>query len=335
LERIRPGSDNDRPMTRNHKTALDEAVARLRRGELIVVPTETVYGLAADAENPAAVARIFALKGRPADRPLIVHLHDAGQLDRWARAVPDYARALAAAFWPGPLSLVLERDPRVPDAVTGGQNTVALRVPAHPLTRALLARFGGGIAAPSANRYGHISPTTPDHVRDEFGTRTPLLLDGGPATGGIESTIVGCLEEWPRILRPGLISATQLEAATGLPVLEESPADPDLRTAGQDTSHYAPTTPARLVPHAAWTDAAARVGYLGFDPPAIPVARDLRLPNDPAAAASRLYAALRDLDGAGLDVILVQAPPSGPEWAGVRDRLRRATARTAGEKLTP
>ena len=307
---------------------LDAALSRLRQGELVVVPTETVYGLAADAENPAAVAKIFALKGRPAGRPLIVHIGGRDQMDRWAREIPDYARALAEAFWPGPLSLVLKRDPRVPDAVTGGQDTVALRVPAHPLTLALLARFGGGIAAPSANRYGHISPTTPDHVRDEFGTDTPFLLDGGPARGGIESTIVGCLEARPRILRPGLVPVADIAAATGLAVLETPGADPQLRTAGQDISHYAPRTPALLVEHAAWPDPAARIGYLGLEPPAIPVARDLRLPADPAAAARRLYAALRELDAAGLDVLLIQSPPPGPEWAGVRDRLQRATART-------
>jgi L-threonylcarbamoyladenylate synthase len=307
--------------------ALDQAISRLREGELVVVPTETVYGLGADAENPAAVAKIFALKGRPSSRPLIVHIHDAGQLDHWAREVPDYARALAAAFWPGPLSLVLKRDPRVPDAVTGGQDTVALRVPAHPLTRALIARFGGGIAAPSANRYGHISPTTPAHVRDEFGSDTPFLLDGGPTTGGIESTIVGCLEACPHILRPGLVSAAAIATATGLPMLEAPGGAQQPRTAGQDISHYAPRTPARLVERADRPVAAARVGYLGFDLPAIPVARDIRLPADPAAVARMLYAALRDLDAAGLDLILVQRPPQGPEWAGVRDRLERATAR--------
>ena len=308
--------------------ALDQAIALLRQGELVVLPTETVYGLGADAENPAAVAKIFALKGRPSSRPLIVHIHAADQLDRWAREIPDYARALAAAFWPGPLTLVLKRDPRVPDAVTGGQDTVALRVPAHPLTHALLARFGGGIAAPSANRYGHISPTTPDHVREEFGAETPFLLDGGAATGGIESTIVGCLEASPRILRPGLVSATAITAATGLEVARAPGAHAQPRTAGQDVSHYAPHTPALLVARADRPAPAARVGYLGFDAPAIPVARDLRLPDEPTAAARVLYSSLRELDAAGLDLILVQRPPPGPEWAGVRDRLERATARS-------
>ena len=308
--------------------ALDTAVARLRDGGLVVVPTETVYGLAADAENPAAVAEIFALKGRPANRPLIVHIHDAGQLDRWAREIPACARALAEAFWPGPLSLVLRRAARVPDAVTGGQDTVALRVPAHPLTAELLARFGGGIAAPSANRYGRISPTTPQHVRDEFGADTPYLLDGGPASGGIESTIVSCIEGLPRILRPGLVSAADIAAVAGLAVGDTPTAGQQPRTAGQDLSHYAPRTPTWLVGGDERVPQGVRVGYLGFGPPDRPVARDLRLPADPAGAARSLYGALRELDAVGLDLILVQAPPVGPEWDGVRDRLQRATARS-------
>jgi L-threonylcarbamoyladenylate synthase len=314
-------------MATHNDAALGTAVALLRQGELVVVPTETVYGLAADAENPAAVAKIFVLKGRPANRPLIVHIHDAGQLDRWARGIPACARALAEAFWPGPLSLVLRRDARVPDVVTGGQDTVALRVPAHPLTAALLARFGGGIAAPSANRYGHISPTTPQHVRDEFGADTPYLLDGGPASGGIESTIVSCLEDRPRILRPGLISAADIAAVTGLTVGGMPTAGRQPRTAGQDVSHYAPRTPTRLVDSGEPAQPRARVGYLGFGPPERPVACDLRLPADPAGAARRVYGALRELDAAGLDLILVQPPPAGPEWDGVRDRLQRASAR--------
>lgn len=305
-----------------------EALARLRRGELVVLPTETVYGLGADAENPAAVAKIFALKGRPPSRPLIVHIHGATLLEHWAREIPGYARTLAETFWPGPLSLILKRSARVPDAVTGGQDTVALRVPAHPVTRELLERFGGGIAAPSANRYGRISPTTAAHVREEFGAQTPFLLDGGPANGGIESTIVACLEESPRILRPGLVTAGEIAAATGLPVTETLAGEEKIRTAGQDISHYAPRTPALLVKHE-WPDENARIGWLGFEPPAIPVQLDLRLPAEPAAAARMLYAALRRLDNAGLDILLIQAPPEGEEWTGVRDRIQRATAATS------
>jgi len=314
----------------DHTMALAQALALLRAGELVVIPTETVYGLAADAENPAAVARIFELKGRPPSRPLIVHIAGAAELDRWATVVPDYARRLAEAFWPGPLSLVLPRSGRVVDAVTGGQDTVALRVPAHPLTLQLLEAFGGGLAAPSANRYGRISPTTPAHVRAQFGDRTPFILDGGPCSGGIESTIVACLEAAPRILRPGLVDAAALTEVTGLPVSERLQATATLRTAGQDLSHYAPRTPTMLVDRHApgsWpAHAGRRAGFLGFAAPRVHVAVDRRLPAEPAAAARRLYAELHRLDDAGLDLILVEAPPRAPAWDGVRDRLRRAAA---------
>lgn len=310
---------------------LRQAITRLRAGDLVVMPTETVYGLAADAEDPAAVGGIFALKGRPASRPLIVHIPRAEDLDAWTREVPEYARILAAQFWPGPLSLVLRRGPRVPDAVTGGQDTVALRVPAHPVAQRLLEAFDGGLAAPSANRYGRISPTTPDHVRAQFGADTPLILDGGPCRGGIESTIVGCTGATPEILRPGLVTAAQIAAATGLPVAQRHEARAGLRTAGQDESHYAPTTPTRDLDRddpSSWTGGRRRrAGFLGFGPPPPSVAMSVRLPPDPAAAARELYAGLHRLDGAGLDVILLEPPPAGSEWDGVRDRLRRAGAR--------
>lgn len=311
---------------------LEEALARLRAGELVVIPTETVYGLAADAENPRAVAKIFQLKGRPATRPLIVHIAAVEALPRWARDVPEYAWKLARAFWPGPLSLVLARSARVPDAVTGGQDTVAVRVPAHPLTRRLLEAFDGGLAAPSANRYGHISPTTVEHVRAEFGDETPFVLDGGPCEGGIESTIVGCLESTPRILRPGLVSADEVERVTGLPVSQQHHATGTLRTAGQDLAHYAPrtrTVRADQLESSAGPDLAGRrVGYLGFGPPQVPVAVEVRLSGNPETAARELYAELRRLDEAGLDLIVLEAPPPGPQWEGIRDRLERAAARS-------
>ena len=311
--------------------ALEPALARLRAGGLVVMPTETVYGLAANAEDPAAVAGIFALKGRPSSRPLIVHIPRPDDLDAWSLDAPDYARALAAQFWPGPLSLVLRRSPRVPDAVTGGQDTVALRVPAHPVARRLLEAFGGGLAAPSANRYGRISPTTPDHVRAQFGADTPLILDGGACRGGIESTIVGCTGATPEILRPGLVTADQISAATGLPVAERQAAQAGLRTAGQDESHYAPATPTRdldrVTASSATEDHQGRAGFLGFGPPPPSVTVSVRLPRDPAAAARELYAGLHRLDAAGLDVILLEPPPAGSEWDGVRDRMRRAGAR--------
>lgn len=317
--------------------ALNEAVLRLRAGDLVVIPTETVYGLAADAENPAAVAAIFALKGRPSSRPLIVHIPAAAHLDGWARQVPDYARLLAEALWPGPLSLVLPRSQRVPDAVTGGQDSVALRVPSHPLTRMLLERFDGGLAAPSANPYGRISPTEAAHVRAGFGDATPLLIDGGPCAGGIESTIVSCLGPLPCVLRPGLITAAQIAAITGLDVLVEGHA-PDLaatvRTAGQDHVHYAPRTPSTLLDRTeleAWKPVAGtRVGFLGFHPVNFPLVLDLRLQDDPMVAARELYAALHELDCAELDLLLIEAPPRGAEWSAVRDRLLRATARSRG-----
>ncbi|MEM6671960.1 MAG: L-threonylcarbamoyladenylate synthase [Planctomycetota bacterium] len=314
---------------------LEQALARLRAGELVVIPTETVYGLAADAENPAAVARIFVLKGRPPSRPLIAHIASADDLGRWATAIPDYAYRLAEAFWPGPLSLVLRRSDRVVDAVTGGQDTVALRVPGHPLTLRLLEAFGGAVAAPSANRYGRISPTTPAHVRAQFGERTPFVLDGGPCSGGIESTIVACVDDAPRILRPGLIGEEAIAEVAGMQVSTTLQPTAELRTAGQDASHYAPRTATVLVDRddpASWPDVARRrAGFLGFGAPPSDVTLDRRLPDDPSAAANRLYAELHDLDDAGLDLIVVEAPPPGSAWDGVRDRLRRAGAASADE----
>lgn len=312
------------------QTLIDDAVARLRRGELVVIPTETVYGLAADARNPQAVAGIFALKQRPPSRPLIVHLARAEQLDEWAVEIPAYARELARHFWPGPLTLVLPRAPGVPDAVTGGQPTVALRVPAHPLARALLEAFGGGLAAPSANRYGHISPTTAEHVRRGFGAQTPLLLDGGPCQVGIESTIVACLDPEPVVLRPGALSPEALAAVAGVPVHTRGEGETALRVPGQSASHYAPRTATALIPRqglAGWAAAhPGRVGFLGYAPPPFAAAVDHRLPTEPAGAARALYAALHQLDAAGLDWIVIETPPAGAQWAAVRDRLERAAA---------
>jgi tRNA threonylcarbamoyl adenosine modification protein (Sua5/YciO/YrdC/YwlC family) len=193
------------------------AAALLRAGELVAFPTETVYGLGADASNPGAIARIFAAKGRPADHPLIVHLPDAGQLERWAVDIPEAAHGLAAAFWPGPLTLILRRHPSVSDAITGGQDTVGLRVPNHPLALQLLREFGGGVAAPSANRFGRISPTTAAHVRDELGAAVSMILDGGPCAVGIESTILDLSAGRARILRPGMLDAAAIAAVLGYP----------------------------------------------------------------------------------------------------------------------
>ncbi|RFA25358.1 threonylcarbamoyl-AMP synthase [Alkalilimnicola ehrlichii] len=317
------------------QSEIDEAVARLRNGEQVVMPTETVYGLAADAKNPMAVQGIFRLKGRPPSRPLIVHLATAAQLDDWARDIPAYARRLAEHFWPGPLTLVLKRAADVPDAVTGGQDTVALRVPQHPLALTLLDQFGGGLAAPSANRYGHISPTTADHVKGQFGAETPLILDGGPCHIGIESTIVSCLGQRPEILRPGMLDSATLAAALGESRAIELKQQSEVRVPGQTLSHYAPNTPTYMVAREAseaWAqNRPGRGGFLGFSEPPVNTAIHIALSPEPAQAARQLYAALHQLDAAGLDWILIETPPATAAWTALRDRLTRACAPKSAE----
>jgi L-threonylcarbamoyladenylate synthase len=309
------------------------AVAALRRGELVGLPTETVYGLAGDAADPAAVQRIYALKRRPTEHPVIVHLGDATQLDDWAREVPAAARTLAARFWPGPLTLILRRGARVTDLITGGQDTVGLRVPAHPLALAVLGAFGGGLAAPSANRYGHVSPTTAQHVREEFGDELPLVLDGGPCAVGIESTIVDLSGELPRVLRPGQIGVEAISAALGGAVATGA-AHSSPRVPGALRSHYAPRAPAELVARAELLvraercrseDEHAQLLAIGTLPEG---GEGLALPTDPAAYARHLYAALRQLDAEGADRILIEAPPADAAWNAIRDRVQRATAGT-------
>jgi L-threonylcarbamoyladenylate synthase len=313
--------------------AIERAVALLRAGEVVAFPTETVYGLGADARNPAAVRRIYALKGRPAGHPLIVHLAAADALDAWARAdaVPAAARRLAAHFWPGPLTLVLPRAPGVPDEVTGGQDTVGLRVPSHPVAHALLAAFGGGIAAPSANRYGRVSPTRAAHVRDEFGDAVPLVLDGGDCELGLESTIVGCLGGELLLLRPGGITHAALEAVAGpvrRPRAGEGP-----RAPGTTRSHYAPATPVRIVDARALASAGARAAVLARGPAPAAYAGPLWIDagDDPRRYAHDLYANLRRLDRAGAAEILVLAPPEPVAWDAIRDRLGRAAAQAEDE----
>ncbi|MBZ0132498.1 MAG: threonylcarbamoyl-AMP synthase [Rhodocyclaceae bacterium] len=316
-----------------------EAVALLRRGELVAFPTETVYGLGADAANPAAVAKIFAAKDRPADHPLIVHLPSADHLTRWARDVPGEAKRLAAAFWPGPLTLILKRQAKVPDAVTGGQDTVGLRVPNHPLALELLAAFdganGGGLAAPSANRFGRISPTTAAHVREELGERVSLILDGGPCPVGIESTILDLSRGSPVLLRPGAIGAADIARVIGhVPEMAVPQMDAP-RVSGSLEAHYAPRTPLQLVSSDgllfALRDALVageRVAVLA--PTAQAISHELvswrQVPADPAGCAHDLYASLRELDALGCARILVQKPPAGDIWLAVNDRLSRAAA---------
>lgn len=305
-------------------TDLASAVAILRAGGVIGLPTETVYGLAADAGNADAVARIFALKGRPADHPLIVHVVGAEQLPRYARTVPDAARRLAEAFWPGPLTLILLRQPGVPDAVTGGQDTVGLRAPAHPLAQRVLRAFGGALAAPSANRFGRISPTCAEHVRAEFGDAVPCVLDGGPCAVGIESTIVDLTAKPPRILRPGVIGRKQIEAVIGRVSLGADAASP--RASGTLEAHYAPRTPLRLQPrHMIAAAPASAQQVLALD--TLPAnTNGIALPADPLAYGHGLYAALRELDARGSAAIVVEMPPADAPWLAIHDRLRRAAA---------
>jgi L-threonylcarbamoyladenylate synthase len=311
---------------------IHRAVEILRQGGVIALPTETVYGLAANAEDELAVRRIFAIKGRPATHPLIIHLPDAEALPQWARHVPDEARRLAAAFWPGPLTLVLPRTPRATDAVTGGQDTVALRVPNHPVALAVLRALGGGLAAPSANRFGRVSPTTAEHVRADLGDEVELILDGGPCTVGVESTIVDLSSGEPAILRPGGLPAEELERVLGrpIPLLAES----SVRVSGSLASHYAPRVgvvlvePAEAVPRAeSLRLQGLQVGVLG--PPSLSLPRDLRrfdIPEDAAGAARLLYMRLREADLAGLDVLIACLPPAQGLGLAVRDRLSRAAA---------
>lgn len=313
---------------------LQRAAELLRAGDLVAFPTETVYGLGADAANPAAVAKIFAAKGRPADHPLIVHLPGDDHLERWARDIPDAAYELAEAFWPGPLTLILKRQPNVPDAVTGGQDTVGLRVPGHPLALELLRAFEGGVAAPSANRFGRISPTTAQHVREDLGPAVAMVLDGGPCQVGIESTILDLSGNQPAILRPGMIGIEAIAAILGaMPAAGAGQSAP--RVSGSFEAHYAPRTPLALVPGdglaiAVRNALAARekIAVLScFDPPfehELLVWR--RAPADAAGFAHDLYANLHDLDKLGCARIAVQAPPQTEAWRAVLDRLKRAAA---------
>jgi L-threonylcarbamoyladenylate synthase len=314
------------------------AAAVLREGKLVAFPTETVYGLGADASNAHAIAKIFAAKGRPADHPLIVHLSDASHLGRWAVNIPEAAEKLAAAFWPGPLTLILKRHPSVLDAVTGGQDTVGLRVPNHPLALQLLREFGGanggGLAAPSANLFGRVSPTTAAHVHEELGDAVSMILDGGPCAVGIESTILDLSAGTPRILRPGMLGAEAIAKVLGYaPELGGARDIP--RVSGSLEAHYAPRTPLQLLATPDIVEAASkalgagqRVAMLTSQPLA-PVHENLAwcpASVDATQFAHDLYARLRELDAMGFDLILVATPPADETWRAVTDRLRRAAA---------
>ena len=298
------------------------AAQLLRAGGLVAFPTETVYGLGADAASEKAVARLYAAKGRPAEHPVIIHFASAEQAFAWAREVPHGARALGQRFWPGPLTLILKRSTLAKDFVTGSQDTVGLRVPSHPVAQQLLKEFSGAIAAPSANRFGRVSPTTAAHVREDLGNDVELVLEGGPSEVGIESTIVDLSAGTAVLLRPGAISPEQIEAV--IPLTSEKSS---VRHSGGLERHYAPRTPARLVPAHALDKEISRgksVAVLAFSRPDERVDFWLRMPREPHAFAQKLYAALRELDTAACEQILVEAPPDTAEWAAVRDRLKRA-----------
>lgn len=332
--------------------AIDAAADRLAAGELVAFPTETVYGLGARADDDAAVARIFALKGRPSEHPLIVHVADADHAMAFAAEWPPLAQRLSAAFWPGPLTLIVPRREGVGAAAAGGQSTIGLRCPAHPLAHALLVRCAAlgmpGLAAPSANRFGRVSPTTAAHVADEFGD-TLTVLDGGACKVGIESAIVDCSRATPVLLRPGALTRDALAAAAGMALGEADAEAP--RASGTLEAHYAPRATVRLMPSSAladavalWCEARAAAGRGSPSAPTLAVySRTVRVPRagpDPKglglvwrampdsarAAAFELFAVLREFDALGVGLIWIEQPPPGTEWDGVRDRLERAAA---------
>jgi L-threonylcarbamoyladenylate synthase len=309
------------------------AAQLLRAGRLVAFPTETVYGLGANALDPHAVARIFAAKGRPAYNPLIVHVPDGERARALASDWPAAAERLAAAFWPGPLTLVVPKAPAVPDAVTAGRPNVALRVPSHPVAHAILLAAEVPVAAPSANRSTEVSPSTAQHVAKSLGERVDLIVDGGPTTVGIESTVVSLLDAVPVLLRPGTISVDQLREVLGgeirLPAATPG-ADEARLSPGMMDRHYAPRAKLVALDFEALSDAARRDVAAGRRVGAVTLGRpvggttSIALPDDPAGYAARLYAALHELDDRGVEVIYVESVPGGADWAGVRDRLRRA-----------
>lgn len=307
-----------------------EAVEILRKGGLVAIPTETVYGLGADASNNEALKKIFAAKNRPMDHPLIVHIGDVSQLKEWAQDISPQVLELAKCFWPGPLTLILKKASQVSDLVTGGQNTVGLRMPNHPVALELLRTFKGGIAAPSANKFGRISPTSAEAVREELGTAVDMILDGGACDVGVESTILDMSGNQPVILRPGMITKKQIEDIVKIPVLEKQKISP--RVSGSFESHYAPQTKTLLL------DKPAIEKYLAEEVKPVAVlalsqfsVKDnvilCRMPEDAKTYAHDLYQKLRELDKKALYAIIIEEVPSTEEWAGISDRLIKASGR--------
>jgi L-threonylcarbamoyladenylate synthase len=318
------------------RAALEEAAGLLRAGQLVAFPTETVYGLGANALDERAVQLIYEVKGRPEKNPIIVHVPDAAAARALAAEWSPAAETLSRAFWPGPLTLVVRKTDAIPSIVTAGGQTVGLRVPAHPIALALLRQARIPIAAPSANRSNQVSPTTAEHVARSLGDQVPLILDGGPTTVGIESTVVDVTGRYPRVLRPGMISADAIAARIGVAVEEDGIADGTPRSPGLLPKHYAPRASVRLVAStgAASVIAAARaaieqgkrVGVIAFSPSAIDDARTIVLPQDVEGYARAIYAAMHELDAAGCDLMLIERPPETAKWAGIVDRLERAAS---------
>lgn len=307
--------------------ALARAAQELKSGVLVAFPTETVYGLGADATNSEAVARIYQVKGRPADHPLIVHLADAQDIAEWSDDIPDYAIDLARSFWPGPMTLILKRSELAQDFITGGQETVGLRVPDHTLALALLGAFkkigGKGVAAPSANRFGGVSPTTAEAVRTELGEflgESDLVLDGGPSQVGIESTIIDCTSDAPRILRPGAITVEMVEDVTGLTVVNR---DDVIRVSGSLEHHYAPSAEVVLDGHPRPGDGLIALNTFPTPEGAVRLAS----PINNEDFARQLYGALREADAQGIDQVIVIQPEGAGIAIAIRDRLKRASAK--------
>lgn len=315
-------------METERQKELDLAIQELSSGGVVAFPTETVYGLGADASNPAAIAQIFDIKGRPPDHPLIVHISGADQLSRWSHEVPESAYQLAERFWPGPLTLILPYS-KAPPEVTGGQSSVGVRAPRHPVAQALLKGFGGGVAAPSANRFGRISPTQARHVRDELGNRVRIILEGGDCEVGLESTILSLAGPIPCLLRPGAISRSELENALKQTIQGAEKAL-GLRASGLLESHYAPTTRLKLIaPEQIAREAATmtpRTVLMCFqDIPLPPSVDRVLMPQNPSDFGVRLYATLRALDQGQYDLIVAEIPPFDESWAAIHDRLGRAS----------
>jgi L-threonylcarbamoyladenylate synthase len=322
---------NKEEIMRMIRNDIAKAVEILQQGGLVAIPTETVYGLAADARNPDALRKIFIAKQRPIDHPLIVHLADISELPKWARDVSDSALALAHVFWPGPLTLILKKAPDVNELVTGGQDTIGLRIPNHPVALDLLKNFGSGVAAPSANRFGRISPTTANAVREELGAAVDLVLEGGQCQVGVESTIVDVSGDSPVILRPGMINSVEIAAVLQKPIGSKANNAP--RVSGSLESHYAPSTKTVLL-RAEQVDA-----LLAKDvekPLAIVSLRDIaveipgifttKMPQNAADYAHDLYYVLRELDKKQFKQIIIETIPEFSEWDAIRDRLQRATS---------